>query len=113
MGCLHCADRGDVGGSSDAMVRRPLPSTVAVDVLAVGATTCSDDERAAPTTTVPSATTEATITVPSTTPPTTEATTTLPPTTTVNVDAIKAQVAADYLKTAQAVEDLLRNPTLD
>jgi hypothetical protein len=96
------------------MVRRPLASTVAVAVLAVGAAACSDDDAAPPTTTASPVTTAATTTAPPvTTAATTAATTTLPPTTTVDVEAIKAQVAADYLKTAQAVEDLLRNPTLD
>ena len=98
------------------MVKRPLASTVVVAMLAVGFAACGDDDDSAPTTILPPVTTDAT-TVASTAPPTTESTTTttttLPPTTTVDVEAIKAQVAADYLKTAQAVEDLLRNPTLD
>jgi hypothetical protein len=98
------------------VVKRPLASTVVVAVLVFAA--CGDDDDSAPTTILPPATTEATTTVASTAPPTTESTTTtitttLPPTTTVDVEAIKAQVAADYVKTDQALEDLLRIPTTE
>jgi hypothetical protein len=111
MGHLHCADRGEVEEGPNAVVKRPLASTVVVAVLVFAA--CGDDDDSAPTTILPPGTTESTTTSTSTTTTTTTTTTTLPPTTSVDVEAIKAQVAADYVKTAQAVEDLLRNPTLD
>jgi hypothetical protein len=74
---------------------------------------CGDDDDSAPSTTAPVTTDVATTASTTTTSSTTTTTTTSPPTTTVDVEALKAQITGDYLKTAQAVEDLLRNPTLD
>jgi hypothetical protein len=44
--------------------------------------------------------------------PTSTSTTVEPTTTTVDEEALKAQIAEDYLRAEQALEDLSRNPTL-
>jgi hypothetical protein len=88
---------------------------VAAVVLGAVVAACGDDDDATPTTTSTPATTELATTVPATTDPATTSSppTTAAPTTTVDVETLKAQIAADYLKTAQAIKALTRDPTLD
>jgi hypothetical protein len=96
----------------------PSRTLAAAAVVAVALAGCTDDDEASPTTTAaPPATTEV-ASVPTTAEPSTTSATSPPPstampTTTLDVEALKAQIAADYLKTEQASEDLSRNPTLD
>jgi hypothetical protein len=111
MGQVHSAQPMD-------KVRALVTLAVAVSV----ATACSgDDDGAEPGTTTASTpavtTTEPETTEPAATttdPPTTSASpTTLPATTTLDVEALKAQIAADYERAWQSHEELVTNPTLD
>jgi hypothetical protein len=114
MGPLHCADRREQG--EHGMTRRWLGAAAFVLVAVLAACNGDDDDAVVessvpPTTTVPETTelpetTEATTTTSGSTIPTTEASTT----TAVDVEA---QVAADYLRVQQALEDLNRAPTLE
>jgi hypothetical protein len=116
VGLLQCADPSDKAERDPGV--SPSRTLAAAAVVAVALAGCTDDDDASPaTTTAAPVTTEvATTSVPSTTSATTTTTsptTTPAPSTTVDVVALKAQIAADYLTTEQASEDLSRNPTLD
>ena len=98
------------------MRRRHLLVLAAATLLAVG---CSDDDDSdstgAATTPPPESTTAPTTDAPATTdePTTTVATTTVAPTTTLDVEALKAQIAADYERSAELLDELVSNPTVD
>jgi hypothetical protein len=94
------------------MKRRQL---AAVGV-ALALVACSDDDDASPTTTPE--TTVVDTSAPATTstepPPTTEApTTTAAPSTTLSEEQLRAQIAADYLRSNELLDELTSNPTLD
>jgi len=110
MGQVHSAQPMD-------KVRALVTLAVAVSV----ATACSGDDdetepsvpatTAAVTTEAPTSTDPPTTTEPTTT--TAAPTTALPPTTTVDVEALKAQIAADYERSYELLDELVSNPTLD
>jgi hypothetical protein len=95
------------------MTRRWLGAAAFVLVVVLTACNGDDDDAAvvessAPETTVPETTSEPPDTTEATT--TTTSTTVEPTTTTVDEEALKAQIAEDYLRAEQAFEDLIRNP---
>ena len=107
MGPLHCADRREEG--EEGVTRRWFGAAVLVLVAAA----CNGDnddavESSVAETTVPAnsppETTEVTTTTESTT-TTVEATTT-----TLDEEALKAQIAEDFLEAEQVLEDVGRNP---
>ncbi|MET0326164.1 MAG: hypothetical protein ABW219_13130 [Ilumatobacteraceae bacterium] len=112
--------RSDVG---EQIVNRPVLAAAAV--VALLATSCTgDDDTADPTTapvttqqadTTAVTTTEAVATTPAPTDPptTTAAPTTEAPTTTIDEEALKAQIAADYQRSWANRNALAENPTLD
>ncbi len=100
-----------------ARMRRPTTAKTVIGVTAVCALLGSgcrgdDDDTADPTITpAPIESTEAAVVTIS--PPTTVPPTTLPPTTTVDIEALKSQIAADYQRSWQLRNELSRNPTLE
>jgi len=88
--------------------------TLALAVTALAACTGDDDTEAGTSATVPVTEPTASATDPTTTASTSSTTsTTAAPTTAVDLQALKAQIAEDYLRSEQAREDLNRNPTVD
>ena len=93
---------------------RVVAAACAVALALAGCSGDDDDAGATTTPTTPAVTeppaTTAPVatTAPPTTPPTTE-----PTPTTLDEEALKAQIAEDFLRAEQEREDLLRNPTLD
>ena len=103
--------------AGEALVTRAM---AALAVLVAALAACNSDDEAEPETTPPpttaAETTEATD--PPTTPESTAAptttdppTTTQAPTTTVDVEALKAQIAADYERSWELFDELATNPT--
>lgn len=96
--------------------RRAGRVVAAACAVALALAGCSDDDDAGATTTPttpavtepPATTAPVATTDPPTTPPTTE-----PTPTTLDEEALKAQIAEDFLRAEQEREDLLRNPTLE
>lgn len=102
------------------MQRRTGPILVALATsLFAAACTGGDDSAASSTAAATMATATVESTVPPTDPPTTlppettSAPSTAAPTTTVDVEALKAQIAADYQRSWQLRLEITENPTLD
>jgi len=117
MGLPFAQRRFDEAG--EALVTRAM---AALAVLVAALAACNSDDEAEPDTTPPPTTAAATTepTDPPTTPESTAAptttdspTTTQAPTTTVDVEALKAQIAADYERSWELFDELVTNPTLE
>jgi hypothetical protein len=106
MGPLHCADRREEG--EEGVTRRWFGAAM---LLVLVAAACNGDDDDAVESSVPETTAAPAASPPETTEATTttESTTTTVEATTTTVD-VEAQIAQDYLRVQQALEDLSRNP---